>query len=233
MYTGRIVDIKKETFDTNQFIIELLGVKQFEFKPGQFVSFQLPIHENPKKALRHYSIASSPFENKLKFIINKVEGGLGTSFLFEKAKIGTEFPILGPVGKFILPEIIDRDLVMISTGTGIAPFRSMLNYIYEKKIQHKKIHLIFGSKKKDNLLYHDEFKAMAKKQESLEYHVALSRENFNGFQGYVHSIYRDLYRNRQNAHFYLCGFKQMIMDARSWLQENNYNRNYIHFEIYD
>ena len=111
------------------------------------------------------------------------------------------------MGKFILPEIIDRDLVMISTGTGIAPFRSMLNYIYEKKIAHKKIHLIFGSKKKENLLYHDEFKAMAKKQESLEYHVALSRENFNGFQGYVHSIYRDLYRNRQNAHFYLCGFK--------------------------
>ena len=51
MYTGRIVDIKKETFDTNQFIIELLGVKKFEFKPGQFVSFQLPIHENPKKEL--------------------------------------------------------------------------------------------------------------------------------------------------------------------------------------
>lgn len=233
MYTGRIIDIKKETYDTNQFTIELQGVDNFDFIPGQFVSFQLPIHENPKKALRHYSIASSPFENKLKFIINKVEGGLGTTFLFEKAEIGTEFPILGPVGKFVLPEQIEKDLVMISTGTGIAPFRSMLNYIYDNNIPHKDIHLIYGSRTKDNLLYYDEFSEMAEKNPSLKYHIALSREEFNGFKGYVHGIYRGLYKDGQPARFFLCGFKQMIMDAREWMQETGYERSDIHFEIYD
>ena len=56
-----------------------------------------------------------------------------TNYLFKKIKIGKSFKIKGPLGKFILPEKIDRDIFFISTGTGIAPFRSMLQYIEKNK----------------------------------------------------------------------------------------------------
>ena len=63
--------------------------------------------------MRHYSIASSPGGNILEFIINKVEGGLGTTYLFEDTEIGTGIPIRGPLGKFLLPEEIIHDLSLI------------------------------------------------------------------------------------------------------------------------
>ena len=78
MYQSEIIEIKKETHDTNRYFNKIKDVDEFEFKPGQFVSLMLPLNETKKrKGMRHYSIASSPGGNILEFIINKVEGGLG------------------------------------------------------------------------------------------------------------------------------------------------------------
>ena len=120
---------------------------------------------------------------------------------------------------------------MVCTGTGIAPFRSMLYYIFENNVTHKNIYLIFGSKNKENILYYEEFKKMEESYPNFKYIVALSREKFKGYQGYVHSIYQNLFIDGREADFYLCGFKNMIMDARNWLLQKGYGRKYIHFEI--
>ena len=233
MYNSTIIDIKKETEDTYRFFSEIEGVKNFDFKAGQFVSFMLPLDETKgRKGMRHYSIASSPAGNVLEFIINKVHGGKGTEYLFEETKIGTQFPIKGPLGKFLLPNNIKHDLCMVCTGTGIAPFRSMINQIYNTNISHKEIYLIFGTQKKEDLLYHQEMLALDKKHKSFHYKVALSGEEYGGYRGYVHPLYQQIFDGKKQGHFFFCGMKNMIVEGRDWLLEKGYEGNNIKYELY-
>ena len=234
MYQSEIIDIKKETHDTNRYFNKIKDVEEFEFKPGQFVSFMLPLNETKKrKGMRHYSIASSPGGNILEFVINKVEGGLGTTYLFEDVEIGTEIPVRGPLGKFLLPDEIIHDICMVCTGTGIAPLRSMIRYIYENKIPHKNIYLICGTKTKKDLLYHKEMLELEKEHEDFHYKVALSKEEYEGYKGYVHSLYQPIFNGEKQGHFFFCGFKNMILEARDWLLEKGYQRKCIRYELYN
>ena len=194
----------------------------------------LPLNETKKrKGMRHYSIASSPGGNILEFIINKVEEGLGTTYLFEDVEIGTEIPIKGPLGKFLLPDKIIHDLCMVCTGTGIAPLRSMIKYIYENDIPHKDIYLVFGTKSKKDLLYHEEMLQLEKEHKEFHYKVALSQEEYDGYKGYVHSFYQKIFNGEKHGHFFFCGFKNMILEARDWLLEKGYQRKCIRYELYN
>src|SRR6187549_2413054 len=105
--TGKVIRLLDETPTTRRFWIELPSVENFDFKPGQFVTLDLPIHEKPNKRWRSYSIASWP----------------------DEIKVGSEIVLRGPQGVFVLPDPIDKDLYFICTGTGIAPFRSMAHHI--------------------------------------------------------------------------------------------------------
>jgi CDP-4-dehydro-6-deoxyglucose reductase len=118
--------------------------------PGQFVTLDLPIHEKPNKRIRSYSIASWPDgTNVLELVIVLLEGGLGTTYLFNNIVVGSELTLRGPQGVFTLDdEDLQKDIIMICTGTGIAPFRSMATYIKLHNIPHNNIYLIFGTRKK-------------------------------------------------------------------------------------
>src|SRR5206468_2226452 len=102
---------------------------------------------------------------------------------------GSELKFRGPQGVFILHQPLDKDVFMICTGTGIAPFRSMVHDIKNKQIPHKNIYLIFGCRTKSDLLYYDELTKLQQDIHDLYYIPTLSREKWEGNSGYVHSIY--------------------------------------------
>src|SRR5580765_504314 len=152
--TGKIVRIENEAENTRRFWIELPSLQSFDFKPGQFVTIDLPIHEKPNKRWRSYSIASWPDgTNTFELVIVLMEGGAGTTYLFNKVDIGSELILRGPQGVFVLPEKIEQDLFFICTGTGVAPFRSMAHHILIHNIPHRNIYLIFGCRKFPDCLY--------------------------------------------------------------------------------
>ncbi|HEX8277611.1 MAG TPA: FAD-dependent oxidoreductase, partial [Segetibacter sp.] len=145
--TGKVVKITQETANTRRFWIQIDEVQSFDFIPGQFVTLDLPIHEKKNKRWRSYSIASTPDgTNIIELVIVILEGGLGTTYLFNEVKEGSELLLRGPQGVFVLPPVIDRDMFFVCTGTGVAPFRSMLHYITRHKIPHKNIYLLFGTR---------------------------------------------------------------------------------------
>ena len=109
--TGKVIRIEDETASTKRFWIEVPELPSFDFKPGQFVTLDLPIHEKPNKRWRSYSIASWPDgTNIFELVIVLLEGGLGTNYLFNHVGVGSELILRGPQGVFVLPEPIDRDL---------------------------------------------------------------------------------------------------------------------------
>ncbi|HWR32644.1 MAG TPA: FAD-dependent oxidoreductase [Chitinophagaceae bacterium] len=230
---GKVIRIENEAPNTRRFLIEVVGLTSFDFKPGQFVTLDLPIHEKPNKRIRSYSISSWPNgNNTFELLIVLAQGGLGTTYLFNEIKVGSELTFRGPQGVFTLPDKIDKDIFFICTGTGIAPFRSMINHIYLHNVPHKKIHLVFGCRKKEDLLYYNELKELAQKMPEFEYHPTLSREQWEGDFGYVHPIYERLCRGKPEAVFYLCGWKHMIDEAKKRIAAMSYDPKRIQEELY-
>jgi len=231
--TGIVREIIPEAPGTQRFFIEVPELQSFDFEPGQFVTLDLPIGERNAERWRSYSIASAPDgTNVFELIIVKAEGGKGTGFLFDELQPGSEIRLKGPQGKFTLPETIDKDLYLICTGTGIAPFRSMIRHIYGKSLAHRDIHLVFGCRHKKDLLYQAEWDKLSTLHPDFHYHPTLSREEWQGRKGYVHAVYRDLVAGRPPASFFLCGWRDMIKEARHTLAELGYEKKDIHFELY-
>jgi CDP-4-dehydro-6-deoxyglucose reductase len=230
---GKVIRIADETNDTRRFWIEVPELDKVDFIPGQFVTLDLPIHDKPNKRWRSYSIASWPDgTNIFELIIVLDIKGSGTPYLFEDIVVGSEIPFRGPQGVFVLKEPLDKDLFMICTGTGIAPFRSMIHYIKNNNIPHQNIYLIFGCRTKATLLYYEEMKKLQDEITGYFYIPTLSREQWEGNTGYVHSIYESLCMERKPAIFFLCGWKGMIDDAKKTIMEMGYDKKSIQQEIY-
>ncbi len=230
---GIVKRVVQATPNTRRYWIELPDIESFIFKPGQFVTLDLPIHEQKNRRWRSYSIASMPDgSNVIELIIVLVEGGVATHYFFEEIKDGSELIIRGPHGIFGLPVEIDRDIIMICTGTGIAPFRSMLHYINIYNKPHKNLHLIFGTRKQEDLLYEDEMRKLETELTGFHYYPTLSREDWPGLKGYVHSVYEELCRDKPSIDFMLCGWRGMIDEAKRRIQELGYDRKSIHYEVY-
>lgn len=236
---GKIIRIENETDNTRRFWVEVSELDQFDFTPGQFVTLDLPIHEQKNKRWRSYSIASWPDgTNVFELVIVLLEGGAGTEYLFYTAKEGDIISFRGPQGVFVLPEQIEKDLYLICTGTGIAPFRSMVHHLTLRQIPHKEIHLIFGCRKFGDCLYGPELRSLALKNSGFHYHPAFSREEPSEAglydTGYVHAIYERLLAEKEGhaAAFYLCGWKNMIDEARERILKLGFDKKDIHFELY-
>lgn len=239
--TGIITQVLDETYNTKRFWITVPELSSFDFTPGQFVTIDLPISDKPNKRWRSYSIASPPNgTNTFELLIVLLEGGAGSTYLFQEVKVGSEIIFRGPQGVFILPQIIDIDIFMICTGTGIAPFRSMLHHMHRHRIPHRNLYLIFGTRSQKDLLYFDEMKGLEKELEGFHYIPTLSREQWSGCCGYVHAVYEDLIKEKQKvapgvlppALFYLCGWKNMVDEAKGRILNLGYNRKAVHLELY-
>ena len=231
--TGIVKKIVQATPNTRRYWIELPETTSFQFKPGQFVTLDLPIHEQRNRRWRSYSIASVPDgSNVIELVIVYVDQGAGTNYFFNQVSEGTELQLRGPHGIFVLPEPMDKDLFLICTGTGIAPFRSMAHYIRDHRIPHQKVHLIYGCRRQEDLLYADEMRQLAEELPDFEYHPTLSREPWEGHQGYVHPVYERLCTERQPAVFMLCGWRNMVDEAKRRILDMGYDKKSVHLELY-
>lgn len=231
--TAKVIRIIDETPNTKRYVLEIPELSSFDFVPGQFITFDLPIDEKPSRRLRSYSIASWPNgTNVLELVIVLNAEGKGTPWMFKNIVEGSEMTLRGPQGVFHLPETIDRDIFFVCTGTGIAPFRAMCNHILNHNIPHKNLYLVFGTRHKEDLLYHEEMKELEKKLPDFHYIPTLSREQWDGRSGYVHSIYEELCTNKQPAYFYLCGWKNMLDETKKRILEMGYDKKSIHQESY-
>ncbi len=229
-----IVDIIDETDVVKRYYIKVPDDREFRFKSGQFVMLDLPI--DSKYTNRSYSIASAPSEDnifELCIVLNP--NGLGTPYMFKNFEVGSKVMISRVLGKFNVVEPIDHDICFICTGTGIAPLRSMLIDIHNKGLEHKNLYMVFGNRWEKDILYRKEMEELEKTIPGFSFIPVLSRDNegWNGRKGYVHSIYEEIFADKRPARFYICGWADMLKEARQRLESMGYDRKSIKFESYD
>lgn len=205
----------------------------FNFYPGQYVSIAIPGAGPGGRDLRRaYSIASQPELGHLELCVKIVEGGPGTSYL-NSLKIGESFKGNAPFGHFIYKTAPHKHVVMIATGTGIAPFRSMVLSDLYKKNPPLSTRLLFGARDKNDLLYGHTF-ANELKPETFIQTLSRCSDEWSGFKGRVTDW---IYQNQEsidwaNTEFYLCGNGAMIDEMKQFFMEKGVEKPSIHQEAY-
>jgi ferredoxin-NADP reductase len=208
---------------------------RFGFVAGQWLSFKTNKPDG-EEITRAYSIASPPADdNRFALCLNRVQDGFMSNFLCDMNP-GEEISCQGPFGDFILRPPL-RDTVFIATGTGIAPFRSMLHWLLAEPLRHqeKKFWLLFGNRTEKDIYYHDEFLSLAKKHPNLQYWPTLSRpvSDWQGLRGYVQEHVPAIVQGRADMHAYVCGLDKMIKANRELLKSLGWDRKSILYEKYD
>jgi CDP-4-dehydro-6-deoxyglucose reductase len=111
----------------------------------------------------------------------------------------------------------------------------MLLHIFNNNIPHKNIYMVFGNRWEKDILYRKEMEDLASKHPEFRFIPVLSRTNegWTGKQGYVHPVYEELFADKRPANFYICGWADMLHEARERLKNMGYDRKQIKFESYD
>jgi ferredoxin-NADP reductase len=148
-----------------------------EFVAGQYCSVTY------QDTTRVYSIASSPTRDDLEFCIRRVPGGALTSDLAVDLERGDAVTLRGPYGDLVLEEPSTRDVVFLATGTGVAPFKSMIDYLFETERDRyegrpRDVWLFLGAGWRDTLPYRDVFESYADRWENFHFVPTVSREPF-------------------------------------------------------
>ena len=200
------------------------------FEPGQFLSLTKVIDGN--EITRAYSIASPPSGGRFALCANYVEGGRFTPFLFSLAP-GDEVDFTGPWGTFTR-RTPPADSIFVATGTGIAPFRSMLPAALTA-YPDRRFTLIFGVRHQNGLLYDAEFRALAEAHPNFTYQPTLTRPeaDWAGATGRVQPLVLTTAGERRDIDVYICGMREMVDDLRAQLKALGFDRKRIIYESYD
>jgi ferredoxin-NADP reductase len=250
-FTARLIRSVALSALTKHLEFEMTGVPRFGFVAGQWLSFKTNKPDS-EEIIRAYSIASPPDgDKKFALCLNRVQDGFMSNFLCDM-KEGEEISCQGPFGDFILRPPM-RDTIFIATGTGIAPFRSMLHWLLgsipesdgdgrgrpsiEARSQHQghQLYLIFGNRTEKDIYYHDEFLRLARDNANFQYLPTLSRggPGWKGLRGYVQEHVPLLVPGRTDMHAYICGLDKMVKANRDLLKSLGWDRKSILYEKYD
>lgn len=204
------------------------------FKNGQFVMIGLEV--NGKPLMRAYSIASANYEDHLEFFSIKVQDGPLTSIL-QKIQVGDKLLVSKkPTGTLVLDDLLPaKHLYMLSTGTGLAPFLSLIRdpETYER---FEKVVLIHGVRNVDELAYQDLIENILPNDEifaelvkdKLIYYPTVTREAFRN-QGRLTTLIENgkLFEdiglprfNREDDRAMICGSPTMLDDSAALLDQH-------------
>jgi CDP-4-dehydro-6-deoxyglucose reductase, E3 len=213
-FKAAVSHIRDLTYDVREITLRLRDPATIAFKAGQFISFEL--HQEGKKfpLTRPYSIASPPDRNgNLDLLFNLVPEGPGSNYLFSLRE-GDVVEFKGPAGAFYLHEDHGRHNLFVATGTGIAPFRSMLPPLLSRDPLCA-VTLFWGLRSERDLYYQDELEALARTHPNFQYLMTLSRpkEVWTGEVGRVTRLVEERVPSVNNLAVYLCGSSGMLKDV--------------------
>lgn len=148
----------------------------FAFAPGQYATVTFDGTPRP------YSIASSPTADEVAFCIRRVPGGRLTTDIFELLEAGDEVTVRGPNGEMVLSEPSTNDVVFLATGTGVAPFKSMVDYLLDTGRDvvdghERDIWVFLGCAWADDLAYREQFRRYDRENERFHFVPTLTREH--------------------------------------------------------
>lgn len=195
------------------------------FLPGQYVNIQVP----GTGETRAYSFSSRPGSRELSFLIRNVPGGLMSSWLVGKARAGDKVTLTGPMGVFYLRPV-ERPVLMLAGGTGLAPFLAMLESLQEKGCDQP-AHLIYGVTNDEDLVCLSALEAFAAGIDNFSFNTVVAGEaSDHPRKGYVTGHMEDAPINNGDVDVYLCGPPPMVNAVLGYFDAQGIKPNSFHYE---
>ena len=208
----RINSIDKLAPDVVRILLRLPPTAEFTFIPGQYIDL---IGDSGVR--RSYSLANSSFAGKqLELHIRAVNGGAMSQYWFWQAKPNDLLHLSGPHGTFFLRDVAGLDLVLLATGTGIAPIKAILESMLDVAAEKlpRSVTVLWGGRTPQDL-YFD----VAGIPGRFNFVPVLSRadKQWTGARGYVQQALLTVLPDLSQAAVYACGSDVMIRDAQTTL----------------
>lgn len=225
--SSKLVSVQKLANDVFHYDFSF-GDTPIDFKAGQFFLIHVDDEKEPK-VTRAYSLASKPAKDQFSMCIKLIDGGRASDFL-RGIKKGDEVSFSGPFGHFFLRDD-EKEIVMVATGTGIAPFVGMLPVLFEQGFK-KPITLFYGNTSEKEILYEKELREWEEKYDNFSVIFTLSKPSsaWDGEEGRVQKHLGNGVFDPEECKFYICGNGQMVVDVRKFLMEMGAAKEQIHFE---
>jgi benzoate/toluate 1,2-dioxygenase reductase component len=212
-------------------IILKLGIDkpaELAFLPGQYVNLTVP----GTAEHRSYSFSSKPGAAEASFLIRNIPQGLMSSWLADKAQPGARMSFVGPQGSFFL-RAIDRPVVLLAGGTGLAPILSMLEVAADQGTDQP-IHLIYGVTKDADMVETDRIEALADRLPTFTWACCVADPaSGQPLKGYVTEHLKDEHLNAGDCDIYLCGPPPMVEAVRKFFVEKGVKPAHFHYEKFN
>jgi NAD(P)H-flavin reductase len=210
------------------FTFVLKEPQSMQFIAGQYGAFVID-----ERTRRQYSFCSAPRDPAtFEMVIDTAPMGPGSKFFLSK-NVGDTVSCMAPLGIFVLDKTTLRKKVMVATGTGVAPFRSMiLDYLENNGTDD--ITLYWGMRHEEDLYWVGDFQELSLKYPNFRFILSMSKptDSWQGKKGRVteHLIQEELHP--EGSDYYMCGNRMMIKDIETQLISKNVPLPQIHKEMY-
>jgi len=226
-FSGRITASRALSPTATAFSVALdEGQTALDFLPGQYVNFTVPGTDQT----RSYSFSAGLSGRELSFLVRNVPNGLMSTYLREQAKVGDGIRFRGPMGSFYLRPI-ERPVLFLAGGTGLAPFLAMLERIAADGDSSHPVHLIYGVTNDEDLVAVESLEDYARRLENFTFICTVANpESACPNKGFVTQHISPEHLNNGDADVYLCGPPPMVDAVRDALSSRGLTPQNFYYE---
>lgn len=215
-FPGKIAAVEALSPSTFRFTVALDAPDSLDFLPGQYVNVTVPGTDQT----RSYSFSSAPGADPASFVVRNVPNGLMSSYLAGQARVGDAISFAGPFGSFYLRPV-QRPLLLLAGGTGIAPFLSMLDVLAKQGFTQP-VKMVYAVTNDHDLVELEHLDRIAAAHPQFEYLTCVSADaSCHLRKGYATAHVEPAWlagpKGGGDVDVYLCGPVPMVEAVRGWL----------------
>jgi len=230
-----VVGITEEAPEVKTFIFRSDAQTWFRYKPGQFITLELPMEGGP--LLRTYTLSSSPSRPFAVSVTVKAQAvSIGTRWMIEKLKLGDRLKAYGPAGDFSHHDHPAAKYLFISAGSGVTPMMSMLRWLNDCA-PWTDVSFVNCARRPEEIIFRKELDLLGRQMPGLSLGFMIeersSRENWFGHIGRIDAIRLPLlapdFRDRE---IFCCGPEPFMGAVRDLLSSAGFDMARYHQESF-
>lgn len=222
----------KENLAGQNFLIRIDFDKKVDFTPGQYASLKV----SDEGIRRSYSVASLPNEKTIDLLVDITPMGVGSKYILG-LKVGDVVEVLAFLGRFTVDPLLlfgAKYILFLATGTGIAPFKPMIEDLLYRKHFANEVRLVWGTKHSEELYWLKELGNINRDFDNFKHDIVISKptEDWPGLIGHVEVAVDKLEQDWSKTLVYLCGSPNMIAEMEKNLKDKGVLEANIFYEKY-
>ena len=216
---ARVAKLERVADDVIIVSLKLPANERLQFLAGQYIDILLR-----DGSRRSFSLGNAPHDEELlQLHIRQVAGGSFTGHVFTQMKERDILRFEGPLGSFFLREESDKPIVLVASGTGFAPIKSLVEDALHKGVKRPMV-IYWGGRRPKDLYMHALVQQWADTHAHIKYVPVISdampEDNWAGRSGFVHRAVMQDFPDLSGHQVYACGVPIMVDSAKKDFTES-------------